>query len=166
MFDTRPYYMKIQELRILIEDVRLCSNTHNKTVYTVSNTTVYDIGIYCNMFRHFFRPSSGQRTQVKGATSAYYVLRDPTVCSWRDSPQRATASSFTRFLDHTQRCTTVGRTPLHERSARRRDLYLTTQHSQHTFMPPVGFEPTISAGQRPQIYALGLARTGGFSPQR
>ena len=29
------------------------------------------------------------------------------------------------FLDHTQRRSTVGRTPLDERSARRRDLYLT-----------------------------------------
>ena len=34
------------------------------------------------------------------------------VCLWRDSPQWARASSFTRFLDHTQRRTTVGRTPL------------------------------------------------------
>jgi len=33
---------------------------------------------------------------------------------------------FLMFLDHTQRCTTVGKTPLDERSARRRDLYLTT----------------------------------------
>ena len=30
------------------------------------------------------------------------------------SPQWARASSFTRFLDHTQRRTTVGRTPLDE----------------------------------------------------
>jgi hypothetical protein len=42
------------------------------------------------------------------------------------------ASSFTRFLDHTQRRTTVGRTPLDEWSARRRDFYLTTQHTQQT----------------------------------
>ena len=33
---------------------------------------------------------------------------------WRDSPQWATASSFLRFLDHTQRRNTVGRTPLDE----------------------------------------------------
>ena len=39
---------------------------------------------------------------------------------------RAMASSFTRFLDHTQRRTAVGRTPLDEWSDRRRDLYLTT----------------------------------------
>jgi len=36
------------------------------------------------------------------------------VCFWRDSPQWAMASSFTRFLDHTQRRITVGRTPLGE----------------------------------------------------
>ena len=29
-----------------------------------------------------------------------------------------------------------------------------TQHSQQTTMPPVGFEPTISASERPQTYAL------------
>jgi hypothetical protein len=33
------------------------------------------------------------------------------------------------FLDHSQRHSTVGRTPLDERSARRRDLYLTTQQT-------------------------------------
>jgi hypothetical protein len=41
------------------------------------------------------------------------------VCFWRDSPQWARASSFTRFLDHTQRRTRVGRTSLDEWSARR-----------------------------------------------
>jgi len=43
------------------------------------------------------------------------------------------ASTFTRFLDHTQRRTTVGRTPLDEWSASRRDLYLTTHniHDRH-----------------------------------
>ena len=33
---------------------------------------------------------------------------------WRDSPQWARASSFTRLLDHTQRHITVDRTPLDE----------------------------------------------------
>ena len=52
------------------------------------------------------------------------------VCFWRDSPQWARASSFTRFLDHTQHRSKFGRTSLEEWSVRRRDLYLTTQ--QHT----------------------------------
>ena len=70
---------------------------------------------------------------------------------WRCGPTRAMASSFFRFLDHTQRRTTVGRTPLDGWSARRRDLYVTTHniHNRQTSMPPVGFEPTISAGERP-----------------
>ena len=58
---------------------------------------------------------------------------------------------FLMFLDHTQRRTTVGRTPLDEWSARRRGLYLTTHdtHNRQISMPPVGFEPKISAGERP-----------------
>ena len=63
------------------------------------------------------------------------------------------------LLDHTQRHTTVGRTPLDEGSARRRDLYLTTQHLQTT-MPPAGFEPAIPAGDRPQTHALGRSAIG------
>ena len=49
-----------------------------------------------------------------------------------------------------------------ERSACRRDLYLTAHntHNRHTYMPSVGFEPTISAGQRPQTHALDYATTG------
>ena len=58
------------------------------------------------------------------------------------------------FLDHTQRRTTAGRTLLDERSARRRDLYLTTHdtHNRQISMPLVGVEPTISAGERPQAW--------------
>ena len=71
---------------------------------------------------------------------------------WRGSPQWARISSFTRFLDHT-RCTIVGRTPLDEWSALRRDHYLTAHntHNRQTSMPPVEFEPTISAGERPLV---------------
>ena len=86
----------------------------------------------------------------------FFSLSDAT------APQWARASSLTRFLDHTQRRTTVGRIPLDEWSARRRDLYLTTYntHKKQTSMPPVGFEPTTSAGERSQTYALDRAVTG------
>ena len=78
------------------------------------------------------------------------------------APSGARVSSFTRFVDHTQRRTTVDRTPLDEYSARSRDLYLTTHntHNRQTSMPPAGFAPTISAGERPQTYALDRAATG------
>jgi len=67
-------------------------------------------------------------------------------------PTRTMDSSLLRFLDHTQQHTTACRTALDERSARRRDLYLTTNntHKKQTSLPPAGFEPTISAGERTQ----------------
>ena len=43
---------------------------------------------------------------------------------------------FLMFLDHTQRRTTVGRTPLDEWSARRRDLYLTRLLRSWVRIPP------------------------------
>ena len=81
---------------------------------------------------------------------------------WRCDPAWVMPSSFLMFLDHTQRRTTLGRTSLDEWSARRRDLYLTTHntHNRQISMPPVGFEHTISAGERPQTYALDRAATG------
>ena len=71
------------------------------------------------------------------------------------------------FLDHTRRRGTVRRTALDDWSARRRDLYLTTHdtHNRQISMPPVGFEPTISAGERPEIYALDRVATGSGKMQ-
>jgi len=87
---------------------------------------------------------------------------DPPSPAWRYCPTRAVASSFLRFLDHTQRLITVDRTPLDAWSVCHRDLYLTTHntHNRHTSMPPVGFEPTVSAGERPWTCALDRAATG------
>ena len=81
----------------------------------------------------------------------------------RCDPTRVMVSSFLRFLNYIQRRTTVGRTPLDEWSARRRDLYLTTHntHNRQTSMPSVGFELTISAGERP----LGLATCHIYSDE-
>ena len=74
----------------------------------------------------------------------------------------ALASSLTRFLDHTQWRATFGRTSLNEWSVRRREFYLTTHntHNRQISKPRVGFEPTISAGERPKTYALDRAATG------
>ena len=94
--------------------------------------------------------------------SSWELLAHIFVCFWPNSPQWARASSFTRFLDHTQRCTTIGRFSLGECWARRRDLYLTTHntHNRQTSMPAVRFEPTILAGERPKTYALDRAANG------
>jgi hypothetical protein len=73
--------------------------------------------------------------------------------------------SVSRFVipfDHTERQTTVGRTPLDEGSARRRGLYLTTHntHKRQTSMSPVGFEHTILASERPKTHPLDRTATG------
>jgi len=90
----------------------------------------------------------------------WHVLLGGFFLLWCCDPTWVMASSFLMFLDHTRRCTTVGRTPLDEWSARRRDLYLTTHnnHNRQTSMPPVGFEPSIS--EQPQSYALDHVATG------
>ena len=59
---------------------------------------------------------------------------------------------FTIILRHN----TLGRTPLDEWSAQRRDLYLTTYNIQkrQTSTAPAGIEPAISASGRPQTHAF------------
>jgi hypothetical protein len=96
------------------------------------------------------------------AESDCYAFHKVIFFLWRCGPTLAMASSFARYLDPAPRHTTFGRTPLDEWSARRRDLYLTTHNTQNgqTSVPPVWFEPTIPAGERPQTYALDRAATG------
>ena len=70
---------------------------------------------------------------------------------WRCDSTRAMASSFLRFLDHTQRRITVRRTPLDEWSARRRDLYLTTLTTHRHSCPLWDSNPRSqqASGRRP-----------------
>jgi len=109
--------------------------------------------------------SEPQSVVENSSYKLYYVCVCLFVCLFpfgATAPQWARTSSFMRFLDHTQRSTTVGRTLLNEWSARRRDLYLTTHntHNRQTSMLPVRFEPTTLAGDRPQTYDLDRAATG------
>ena len=78
---------------------------------------------------------------------AQFVIPPPP---WRNISQRVRAFSLSRLHDH--RHTTVGRTPLDEWSARRRDLYMTTHntHNRLTSMLPAGFESSIPVSERPQ----------------
>jgi hypothetical protein len=75
-------------------------------------------------------------------------------------PMWAMASSFMRFLDHTQWYTTIGRTPLDEWSALPRDLYLTTHTRGRHRCSRQDLKPTVSAGEQPQTYALDCTATG------
>ena len=86
----------------------------------------YNSGSYCTVYIYIYIYIYISQRHSKKKKYIYIFLL------WRCDPTRAMASSFLMFLDHTQRRTTVGRTTLDEWSVRRRDLYLTTQHSQQT----------------------------------
>jgi len=73
-----------------------------------------------------------------------------------DCPSGPRPPQFWSF-ENTLRRTILGRTPVDERSARRRDLYLTkhTFHKKHTFMPPTsGIRTRIPASERPHMVLL------------
>jgi hypothetical protein len=82
---------------------------------------------------------------------------------WPFGPQEARVYSFLRFPYHTQRCTTVGRTPLDEWLAHSRDLYLTTHntHNRQISVLPTEFELTIPVlSEQPQTHPIDRADTG------
>jgi len=139
------------------------SQLHLQAVALLSKT--------CSMFRLFHKATV--RRRHKNVRENEHSVLQRALLSKQMTPQfffvalRHNAFQFTNFLDHTQRRTTVGRTPLGEGSARRRDLYLTTHntHNRQTVMPLAGFEPTIPAGERTGTYALDRAATGSGVPQ-
>ena len=67
---------------------------------------------------------------------------------------------YYRAFTITLRYIIVGRTPLEEWSARRGDLYLTTQNIHKRHPCPAGFEPAIPESERQQTQALDRAATG------
>jgi hypothetical protein len=87
----------------------------------------------------------------------YRIYGFPPLPNGSTAPWGPRSPHFSRFHDHSLfRHTTLGRTPLDEGPARRRDLYLTTHntHKRQTSIHPVGFEPTILVSKRPHTHAL------------
>ena len=113
--------------------------------------------VYVNVVRYRWAPAGSVHYFQNMLNQGFTVLL--FFFCWRYNPlwvcilqpfSGAIAPSLTRFLDHTWHAT-IGRTALDEWSVRHRDLYLTTHstNNRQTSVPPVGFEPTISAGERP-----------------
>jgi len=78
---------------------------------------------------------------------------------------RVMASSFLRFLDHTHNdaLQSVGLLWTSDQLVQQTSTWQHTVLTTNTHAP-VGFEPTISAGERPQTYALDreATRTGAL----
>jgi len=85
------------------------------------------------------------------AVFSFFMARQPLV----DQGLLIVKASRSHWVRHT----TLGRTPLDEWSARRRDLYLTT-HNRQTSMQPARFEHAIPARERQQTHTLVRAGTG------
>ena len=119
---------------------------------------------------HFYcmRETASNNTQPVVHNVCCYVISVSQVYQWFtfwgeggcDSPPSGPWPPHSRgFLDHTQQRTAVSRTPLDKWSVRRPCLTTHNTHNRQTSLPLVGFEPTISAGERPQTYALDCAAT-------
>ena len=102
---------------------------------------------------------SKARNLLTTAGNVVFLRRTPLLSLSGTTAPSGPGPPHSRGFYITQRRTTVGRSPLDEGSARRRDLYLITHntHSRQTSMPPLGFEPII---EPPQTYALDRAATG------
>ena len=138
-----------------------CSNSrHNYAACAIAQIGQQDHVLGGKFCYSVWKPEFHYHTTYNKTTS--FIRCRNISFLWRCGPTRAMASTFTRFLDHTQRRIIVGRIPLDKWSVRRRHLYVTTHnpHNIQTSMPPVGFEPTISVGERPQTYALDRSATG------
>jgi hypothetical protein len=75
-------------------------------------------------------------------------------------PPSGTGPPHYRSFTITLRNTTLGRTPLKEWSASRRNLYMTTRNTHMRQTSPAEFETTIPARERPQTHALDPAANG------
>ena len=115
------------------------------------------------LFRYLYQLQGSRWIHCNTVVSCSYLVIMTIFFMGFAAQSRAVASSFLRFFEITHSDTPQSvRTPLDKWSARRRDLYLTTHntHNRQTSLLPAGFEPTISAGERPQTYALDRAATG------
>jgi hypothetical protein len=112
----------------------LVNNSYNKTNKCViySNHLVVHLTVppeaAAPLTPHLTPSKAGH---VGSTINTLLVLPPPPPPPWRSTPQWAMAS-FLRFLDHTRRHATLGRTPLGGWSALCRDIYLTTHINKHS----------------------------------
>jgi len=135
----------------LWSDSSCCVTTTTTPITFPSNTYIY-LKVYkqatCKRFGLWSRVQEAvcRNQKVELYNSNYWIfrLRSPSrytkyfLFPWHKSSSWARSSSLSKPNDH--RHTIVGRIPLDKWSARRRDLYLTTNntHNRQTTMPPGG----------------------------
>jgi hypothetical protein len=101
---------------------------------------------------------SWTQSQLQHSSSSYTTTTTTTTSSCATTTLLGPWPPHYRGFKITLRHTTLGRTPLDEWSARRRNLYLTTHnaHKRRKCMPSVGFEPAIPVIEQLWAYAFWL----------
>ena len=133
MFMSKPNYMFLCFafcFPVTFLFLLLCSSFTLHVLFILSLVCVYTFMFPCYFFKWsmclficliylvFLEEITTDTTAPAAAAATTTTTTTTTTTStsffWRISHQWARASSFTRFLDHTQRRTTCGRTPLYE----------------------------------------------------
>jgi hypothetical protein len=141
--------------------VKLAEGRKGNTIVTSNNTCNIELHKLVHLLHEMFSSNTERKTHSGSGHHVHLLLFFFPMARQPYMGLGLLVSS--RFHNHTHfRHTTVGRTPLDEGPARRRDLYLTTHNTykRQTSMTPVGFEPKIPVSERPKTHALDRAATG------
>ena len=92
------------------EIIAVCSQIHTKHINTLCGQNVELLNVDPGVLEGFIIVFLVQRVRIRLCLWGLSVF----LSFWSCSPTRVMVSSFRVFLDHTQRRTTVGRTPLDE----------------------------------------------------
>ena len=114
---TKPFRIQHPKIRLHVHIISSFVVTYQNLVTYVRFITVKHFpqhaafGSSCLTFLHKTIIQNRSKRMAKFYSSVHSAIFFPL---WRCGPTRAMASSFLRFLDHTQRRTTFGRTLLDE----------------------------------------------------
>jgi len=131
-----------------------CRSTQQNTLHFLWTLTVCYCGQICP-------PPDSTLMQLDSTHAFALSCLNVSFFMWRFDPILGHGLSLRRFVTTLIGYKTLCRNPLHEWSARRRELWQhTTLIRDKTSMPPAEFEPTIVASERLQTNDLDRAATG------
>ena len=157
IYQSKIYYIKTLKILLPVSILRSSSGSTYRSLLKL-HVKIVNMSLYLSLMWQHIVCLFMRCFQCRGACRSsscfifFYLARQPPV--GQVIPIHEVSRSHT--TTHHKRQDFSGRVI----SSPQRTLPDKTQHSQETSMPPVGFEPTISAGERLQTYALDRAATG------
>jgi hypothetical protein len=122
--------------------------------------TKFQIPSCCDSLLITVKPTATE--EIRAATILLFYISHECFSPHVKIAPSVPESPHCRGFTITTRHTTLGKTPLDDRLAGRRNLYLTTHNTQNrqTSLSSAGFEPSIPASERPQTHISDGAGTG------